>query len=62
MPVVVDDALGSTDPTRLRRMGALFDRMGRSNQVIVLTCFPQRYDWVADKTQYPITELKSAGK
>lgn len=62
MPVVVDDALGSTDPTRLRRMGALFDRMGRSNQVIVLTCFPQRYDWVAEKTQYPITELKSAGK
>lgn len=62
MPVVVDDALGSTDPTRLQRMGALFDRMGRSNQVIVLTCFPQRYDWVADKTQYPITELKSAGK
>jgi hypothetical protein len=62
MPVVIDDALGSTDPTRLQRMSALFDRMGRSNQVIVLTCFPQRYDWVADKTQYPITELKSAGK
>lgn len=62
VPVVVDDTLGSTDPRRLQRMGALFDRMGQSHQVIVLTCFPQRYDWVPEKTEYPIAELKTAGE
>lgn len=60
VPVVVDDALGSTDPNRLQRMGQLFNQMGRTSQVIVLTCFPQRYDWVHPKTEYSITQLKSA--
>lgn len=58
MPVVVDDALGSTDPKRLQLMGQLFSQLGRDCQVIVLTCYPQRYDWVHPKTEYPITRLK----
>lgn len=59
VPVIVDDALGSTDPGRLQRMGQLFGQMGRESQVIVLTCFPQRYDWVNPKTEYPIEQLKA---
>ncbi|OBG78862.1 MULTISPECIES: ATP-binding protein [unclassified Mycobacterium] len=46
VPVVVDDALGFTDPDRLARMGELFDTVGTHGQVIVLTCSPDRYDGV----------------
>ncbi len=46
VPVVIDDALGFTDPDRLTKMGAVFDAVGGDGQVIVLTCSPQRYDSV----------------
>lgn len=46
VPVVVDDALGFTDPDRLTKMGELFDTVGAHGQVIVLTCSPDRYDGV----------------
>jgi recombinational DNA repair ATPase RecF len=42
-PVVLDDALGWSDPTRLEAMGSLLARVGESNQVILLTCVPDRY-------------------
>lgn len=43
VPVLLDDALGWTDPGRLTQMGAAIGRAGRSCQVIVLTCTPGRY-------------------
>ena len=46
VPVVIDDALGFTDPERLIKMGAVFDAVGGDGQVIVLTCSPQRYESV----------------
>ncbi len=46
VPVVIDDALGFTDPDRLARMGEVFDAVGTQGQVIVLTCSPDRYDRV----------------
>jgi hypothetical protein len=46
VPVVVDDALGFTDPDRLTKIGELFDTVGTYGQVIVLTCSPDRYDGV----------------
>ncbi len=46
VPVVVDDALGFTDPDRLAKMGQVFDTVGAHGQVIVLTCSPGRYDGV----------------
>ena len=48
VPVVIDDALGFTDPERLTRMGAAFDSVGSHGQVIVLTCTPTRYLGVED--------------
>ena len=42
-PVVLDDALGWSDPSRLRAMGAAIAAAGRECQVIVLTCTPGRY-------------------
>ncbi|WP_458039545.1 ATP-binding protein, partial [Klebsiella pneumoniae] len=43
VPVIIDDALGYTDPERLASMGAVLGHAGRQTQVIVLTCTPQRY-------------------
>jgi hypothetical protein len=46
VPVVIDDALGFTDPDRLAKMGKVFDTVATHGQVIVLTCCPDRYDGV----------------
>lgn len=43
VPVILDDALGWSDPGRLQAMGALLARVGGSGQVILLTCVPDRY-------------------
>jgi hypothetical protein len=51
VPVVIDDALGFTDPDRLVKMGAVFNAVGGDGQVIVLTCSPQRYAGVAGAHQ-----------
>lgn len=59
VPVFVDDALGSTDPGRLDRMAALFSQAGRTSQVFVLTCVPQRYESVTGKREYRIEDLKT---
>jgi AAA ATPase domain len=46
VPVLIDDALGFTDPDRLAKMSEVFGSMGAQGQVIVLTCTPARYDGV----------------
>jgi DNA repair exonuclease SbcCD ATPase subunit len=43
VPVIVDDALGHSDPQRLQRVGAVFNSAGSKAQVIILTCMPDRY-------------------
>ncbi|WP_020573603.1 ATP-binding protein [Actinopolymorpha alba] len=43
VPVVLDDALGWSDPGRLGAMGSLLARAGASSQVVLLTCVPDRY-------------------
>lgn len=48
VPVVIDDALGFSDPERLDRMGEVFSTVGDSGQVIVLTCQRERYADIAD--------------
>lgn len=42
-PVIIDDAFGYSDPSRLERLGAVLNLAGRQSQVIVLTCTPERY-------------------
>ena len=48
VPVIIDDALGFSDPDRLAKMGAVLNTVGGHGQVIVLTCTPGRYAGVAD--------------
>ncbi|MCY4493890.1 MAG: hypothetical protein OXB92_08560, partial [Acidimicrobiaceae bacterium] len=48
VPVLIDDALGWSDPQRLRTMGAAITAAGKQCQVIVLTCTPGRYSNVGE--------------
>ncbi len=50
VPLIIDDALGYSDPGRLEAMGAVIALAGRSCQVIVLTCYPERYRHVGGAT------------
>lgn len=49
-PVILDDALGWSDPSRLQRMGAAINAAGGDCQVIILTCTPGRYAHVGTAT------------
>ncbi len=42
-PLIIDDSLGYSDPDRLEAMGAILHLAGQECQVIVLTCYPERY-------------------
>ncbi len=55
VPVVIDDALGFTDPDRLTKMAAVFDAVGGDGQVIVLTCSPDRYAAIDDAQLIELT-------
>jgi hypothetical protein len=57
VPVVIDDALGHTDPERLARLGAVFTAAtaaAGAAQVIVLTCTPERYHGIGAATVVPL--------
>ena len=43
VPVIIDNALGFSDPERLKAMGAVLDQAGKECQVLILTCYPERY-------------------
>ncbi|PRQ12313.1 hypothetical protein C1Y63_01810 [Corynebacterium sp. 13CS0277] len=62
VPLILDDALGNTDTERLQTMNAVIGRLGREQQVIILTCAPERYAFIADAQRYSMEELKEAGR
>ncbi len=48
VPVILDDALGYSDPDRLRRLAPAFTAAAKQAQVIVMTSTPDRYGHVGD--------------
>lgn len=54
-PVIIDDALGYTDPERLQRVGAVFAGPAQRAQVILVTCTPERYAAVPGVTTIAMT-------
>ena len=46
VPLIIDDALGFSDPTRLKTMGAAIASAGQDCQIILLTCTPGRFTHV----------------
>jgi uncharacterized protein YhaN len=49
-PLILDDALGYTDPERLRLMGAVLAKAAKECQVVIFTCVPVRYSNVGEAT------------
>ncbi|WP_168582275.1 ATP-binding protein [Gephyromycinifex aptenodytis] len=47
-PVIIDDALGYSDPDKLRRVCSAFSLVGDDAQVLLLTCTPGRYAAIPD--------------
>ena len=48
VPLILDDALGYSDPGRLQTMGAAIAAAGREIQIILLTCTPGRFTHVGN--------------
>lgn len=48
VPVMIDDALGWSDPQRLQSMGAAIATAGQQCQVVILTCTSGRYSYVGN--------------
>jgi DNA repair exonuclease SbcCD ATPase subunit len=46
VPLIIDDALGFSDPSRLETMGAAITAAGKDTQIIILTCTPGRFTHV----------------
>ncbi|WP_291478837.1 AAA family ATPase [Corynebacterium sp.] len=59
VPVVIDDALGFSDTSRIHRMNVVLSQLAKTNQVIVLTCDPARFDSVPGATVRSMAELQS---
>ena len=59
MPIFIDDALGFSDPHRMKSMNAVLGRLGRDHQIIVLTCDVDRFDSIAGAAQHSIESVKS---
>lgn len=51
VPLLIDDALGYTDPERLNGMGAVLDMAGKQCQIVILTANPDRYRTVTTAKQ-----------
>ncbi len=47
VPLIIDDALGYSDPDRVQSMGAVLDAAARNSQVIAMTCTPERYHYIS---------------
>ena len=48
--LILDDALGYSDPERLKLMGAVLAKAGQKCQIIILTCVPDRYSNIGEAT------------
>lgn len=54
MPLIMDDALGYTDPERLRLMGVVLAKAAKECQIVILTCVPERYGNVGTAKIVPL--------
>ncbi|MDQ3646077.1 MAG: AAA family ATPase [Actinomycetota bacterium] len=59
VPVVFDDTLGHSDEQRLEGMGAVLSLAGRTSQVIVLTCVPDRFRHVGAAKVVRLSDCRS---
>ena len=58
VPVILDDALGNTDPDRLRALAPAFSAAANRTQVIALASSPDRYGTVGNANVIRIAESR----
>jgi DNA repair exonuclease SbcCD ATPase subunit len=49
-PLILDDALGYTDPQRLHLVGAVLAKAAKDCQILIFTCMPDRYANIGEAT------------
>ena len=49
-PLILDDALGYTDPQRLHMVGAVLAKAAKDCQIVIFTCMPDRYANIGEAT------------
>ncbi len=49
-PLILDDALGYTDPQRLHLAGAVLAKAAKCCQIVIFTCMPDRYANIGEAT------------
>ncbi|KKO83725.1 AAA family ATPase [Corynebacterium otitidis] len=54
-PVIIDDALGSSDRSRVERVCQVLSRFADTGQIFVLTCWPERYAQVSDDARHDVS-------
>ncbi len=59
VPLVLDDALGSTDEGRLEAMGAVLRVASQDTQTIIITCAPERYIHVGAQSSVAMSRTSS---
>lgn len=60
VPLILDDALGYSDPGRLAAMGRILGLAGERCQVLVLTSFPERYRHVEGAREVTLEATETA--
>jgi hypothetical protein len=53
-PVILDDALGYTDPERLKLMGTVLSVAAKECQIVIFTCVPERYAFIGEAAVVPL--------
>lgn len=53
-PVILDDALGYTDPERLKLMGTVLSIAAKECQIVIFTCVPERYAFIGEAAVVPL--------
>lgn len=56
-PLIIDDALGFSDPQRLRALGLALGQVGQHAQIILMTCQPDRYQQVGKARRVELTSV-----
>ncbi|RAV32683.1 ATP-binding protein [Corynebacterium heidelbergense] len=57
VPIFLDDALGFSDPRRIRAMNTVLGQLGKQHQIVVFTCDVNRFDRISGAQ---FTQLGSA--
>ena len=53
----MDDALGYTDPERLKLMGAVLAVAAKECQIVIFTCVPERYAFIGEAAVVPLSHV-----